>query len=198
MNLNNGLNDLIIFAAQKHAGQMRKDGHNGVCLPYIVHPIQVLARIFNWGISHPLVLRPSVFHDMREDTSTTYEELVDFCGREEADIVEELTFDPSKGRKELYLSRFDKASVFAIVIKVSDRLCNVEDFLRNNPQYARKYFLKAVMLFSAAKYREVDLIATFGKEQIAKMFTDINDVNTRTFAADILIIPPTVFTDRIK
>lgn len=65
----NKLGEMIVLAANKHAGQVDKGGK-----PYILH---VLAVMYLTESEDEEVLQIAVGHDLVEDTDTTYEELFD-------------------------------------------------------------------------------------------------------------------------
>ncbi|MBR0406261.1 MAG: HD domain-containing protein [Eggerthellaceae bacterium] len=64
------LNEAVEFAAQKHAGQLRK----GSNLPYIVHPMEVAAICASLTEDEE-VLAAAVLHDVIENAGVTVEEI---------------------------------------------------------------------------------------------------------------------------
>ena len=66
------LEDAIIYAVNKHKGQKRK----GSDLPYIVHPLAVMKRVFDNKESKNMFLLgiASILHDCIEDCYETMEE----------------------------------------------------------------------------------------------------------------------------
>lgn len=66
---NTTLETAIVLAAQKHAGQTRRDG-----TPYIYHPLGVAELLKNagYGIDYQIA---AIFHDLLEDTDTQPKEL---------------------------------------------------------------------------------------------------------------------------
>ena len=79
----NKLNEAIIFATEKHSGQLRK----GTDLPYIVHPMEVL-NILTRMNAHEALLMAGVLHDTVEDTDATMEEITALFGEETAALVD--------------------------------------------------------------------------------------------------------------
>ena len=167
------LHRAIGLAAEAHAGQFRDDERDGVRLPYIVHPLAVLATLWRWGAASADALVAAVLHDTVEDTEVTRDRIEAEFGPRVAGIVGELTFTPPPGitpeergrlKHEAYMPHFATASPEALAIKVADRLCNTMDFLAGStPDYAPIYFRKADPLFEALHARLADLDACFGE-----------------------------------
>lgn len=124
----------VAFAAEKHRHQRRKDAEAS---PYINHPLalaQVLASI--GGIRELDVLCAAVLHDTLEDTETTVAELIQHFGAEIAAIVQEVTDDKSLSkakRKQLQIEHAAHASRQAQLVKLADKICNVQDILGAPP-----------------------------------------------------------------
>lgn len=116
------------FAADKHRDQRRKDA---AASPYINHPIavaEVLARV--GGVHDIHVLAAAGLHDTVEDTQTTFDELEREFGAAVRALVAEVTDDKSLGtdeRKRLQIEHVAHASAGAKLIKLGDKICNVED-----------------------------------------------------------------------
>jgi guanosine-3',5'-bis(diphosphate) 3'-pyrophosphohydrolase len=125
----------IVFAAEKHRGQRRKS-REGV--PYINHPIAVawfLADV--GGIEAEDVLIAAVLHDTLEDTETTPDELAAAFGPFVLRLVEEVTDDkslPKAQRKQLQIVHASGLSTGAALIRLADKIANVQDLGRGPPQ----------------------------------------------------------------
>jgi len=76
----------IIFAAEAHQGQHRK----GTQLPYIIHPMEV-AQILSYVHAPQETIAAGILHDTLEDTTVTYQELVNHFGDSIASLVLECT-----------------------------------------------------------------------------------------------------------
>lgn len=76
------LNDAISFAADRHAGQVRK----GANVPYIVHPIEVLDIVCRLTDNKD-VRCATVLHDTMEDTGTSAVEIKKLFGERVAALV---------------------------------------------------------------------------------------------------------------
>jgi len=122
-------NKAVAYAIEKHAGQVRR----GSRLPYIVHPIAVLAIVRKFKVSKysDELGAAAVLHDVVEDCGVSYEELVVEFGKMVADIVMELTNDPEEirrlGKREYLDRKLAKLSSYALVIKLADMLANMTE-----------------------------------------------------------------------
>ncbi|MCX6311741.1 MAG: HD domain-containing protein [Bacteroidetes bacterium] len=125
--------DAILFAAESHAGQFRKDG----ITPYINHPLEVMHLLIHTGeINDPEILIAAVLHDVVEDTNITIQEITDRFGEKVAKIVLELTDDKSLTKEERKMQQLISAiqlSESAKHIRISDKICNVYDILYAPP-----------------------------------------------------------------
>ncbi|OQR72298.1 guanosine-3' [Tropilaelaps mercedesae] len=122
------------FAAVKHRDQRRKDVE---ATPYINHPIGVANHLVECGITDTVVLCAAVLHDTVEDTDTTFEEIKDHFGPEIESIVREVTDDktlPKAERKRLQIEHARSASPKAKLVKLADKLYNLQDLERSTPQ----------------------------------------------------------------
>lgn len=103
------------FAAQKHAGQKRSNGDN-----YIIHPIRVSQEVFT---EKQKVI--ALLHDTLEDTTATFEELMDTFGIAIADAVESLTHLKGESYAD-YIQRVKK-NPDAVAVKIADICDNLGD-----------------------------------------------------------------------
>jgi guanosine-3',5'-bis(diphosphate) 3'-pyrophosphohydrolase len=123
------------FAAHKHRDQRRKDPEAS---PYINHPIsvaQVIAEV--GGVDDPDVLAGALLHDTLEDTETTPEELEEAFGAKIRAIVESVTDDndlPKQRRKDLQIEHAATLSPEAALVKLGDKISNVQDVTDSSPQ----------------------------------------------------------------
>lgn len=121
------------FAFDAHQGGVRKDASRS---PYIVHPIGVVNILVAHGEQDPEVIAAGYLHDVIEDTATTWNELRKIFGAKVASIVGEVTNNPllgSKGKVEDVLLRSASFSYGASVIKLADKIYNVNDAIHNPP-----------------------------------------------------------------
>jgi GTP diphosphokinase / guanosine-3',5'-bis(diphosphate) 3'-diphosphatase len=123
------------FAAHKHRDQRRKDAKAS---PYINHPIALAETLWRVGnVRDPVVLAAALLHDTVEDTKTTFKELKKHFGPEVAGIVAEVTDDKSLDkavRKRLQVEHAAAISRRAKLVKLADKICNLEDILASPPK----------------------------------------------------------------
>jgi (p)ppGpp synthase/HD superfamily hydrolase len=123
------------FSAAKHRDQRRKG--RGAS-PYINHPIEVaevLATV--GGVKDIAVLAAAILHDTLEDTRTTSAELEAQFGADIRQLVEEVTDDktlPKNERKRLQVERASHKSDRAKLIKIADKICNLQDITNSPPE----------------------------------------------------------------
>jgi myo-inositol-1(or 4)-monophosphatase len=142
------LEDAIIYAVNKHKGQKRK----GSGLPYIVHPLAVMKRVFDNKESKNMFLLAiaAILHDVIEDCYETMEEkkaglheIATIFGFQVASLVEELTLDKSQygslGKKEFLTIKMNAMSSYALAVKLCDRLENVTDMKTMNEKFKKRY-----------------------------------------------------------
>lgn len=126
--------DAVMFAAERHRNQRRKDVEAS---PYINHPIALAHLLATVGRVDDLdVLRAAVLHDTLEDTATSEAELRERFGDAVADIVMEVTDDkslPKQRRKELQIEHAPHKSRGAALVKLADKTCNLRDIAMAPP-----------------------------------------------------------------
>jgi guanosine-3',5'-bis(diphosphate) 3'-pyrophosphohydrolase len=126
--------DAVLFAAERHRNQRRKDADAS---PYINHPI-ALAHLLatTGGVNDVVILQAAILHDTIEDTETTEEELRARFGADVTNIVLELTDDkslPKLRRKELQVEHAPHNSLGAALVKLADKTCNLRDIAAAPP-----------------------------------------------------------------
>ncbi|HAU29439.1 MAG TPA: phosphohydrolase [Rhodospirillaceae bacterium] len=122
------------FATQKHKNQRRKGAD---AIPYINHPVDLLHILVNEAdIVDPVVLCAALLHDTVEDTSTSPDELRSIFGDEITNVVLEATDDkrlPKEQRKQLQIEHAAHASPRAKLVKLADKICNLQDMAISPP-----------------------------------------------------------------
>lgn len=123
------------FAAEKHRDQRRKNSYNS---PYINHPIGVAYNISKIGsIDDTATIIAALLHDTVEDTETTFDEIEKEFDAEVAAIVRDVTDDkslPAYQRKLKQIEHAPHLSPKAKVVKLSDKLYNLQDLCKNTPK----------------------------------------------------------------
>ncbi len=126
--------EALFFAARKHRHQKRK-GRSAS--PYINHPIAVASLIVDiGGVSEPEIIAAALLHDTLEDTETTPVELEAEFGPVVAGLVRELSDDrtlPREERKRLQVEHAATLSLGARIVKVADKICNLDDLIADPP-----------------------------------------------------------------
>lgn len=127
MNLNYYINYII----KKHSGQTRKQG-----TPYYIHPLAVRNILDRKGFSIEYQIA-GLFHDLIEDTDTTYEDIQKISNTRIADVVKILSKE--KGYKmEEYIKRI-KEDEMARMVKLADRVHNLSETPLASDKFKEKY-----------------------------------------------------------
>lgn len=136
------------FADRAHAGQYRKGKPGAPKIPYIEHP-RAVARILHEeaGITDPVILQAALLHDTMEDCAVSHENLVAEFGHDVADVVAELTNDPTvpkEGKTQAQVAKARKMSARAAAVKTADKTANLRDLVASPPDWdamrKRRYF----------------------------------------------------------
>ncbi len=126
---NNMIVKAILFASEKHNGQIRRESG----LPYVTHPIIVSELLRKYKTSKKLetLIVASLLHDILEDTETDFVEIATAFSPMVASLVLELTSDNEEiqriGKNEYLKRKLLGLSSYGLVIKLVDRLSNVLD-----------------------------------------------------------------------
>jgi len=138
--LNENALKALRVATKAHSGQTRKSGGK-----YIEHPKEVARFVKQFKKSNNLsaMIQAAYLHDTLEDTDTTYEDLVKQFGGLVADMVQQLTTDKAAsdaiGKGEYIAGKMAKMSSWALVVKLADRLANVQDIDTRPADFQKKY-----------------------------------------------------------
>lgn len=126
--------EAIALAKKAHAGQIRKFTSEA----YIVHPARVAMQVSLLGYADEEMIAAAWLHDVLEDTTTTYAQIVSHTNENVYRLVKELTFDEAnlssltyEQKKQVQNAHTAQASRRAKSIKILDRLDNLEDFARS-------------------------------------------------------------------
>lgn len=126
------------FAIMAHANDRYGDQ------PYEVHLRAVVATLIKFGYENPVLIAAAWLHDTLEDTATTAKALKDNFGLRVAGLVALVSDDPEMGsrpeRKDEVCRRLAAAGdTEAIVLKLADRIANVENSLLHSPKHFSMY-----------------------------------------------------------
>lgn len=138
--LNENALKALRVATAAHKGQTRKSGGE-----YIDHPKEVARFVKKFKKSNNLsaLIQAAYLHDTLEDTDTTYDDLVKQFGALVAGMVKELTSDKETlekvGKGEYIANKMAKMSSWSLVVKLADRLANVQDIDTRPPEFQKKY-----------------------------------------------------------
>ena len=136
------------LAEKYHAGQFRKGEEK---LPYIVHPQAVAETLQKWGENPD---SPAIMiawgHDLLEDTTVSESEILAVSNAEVLQSIKLLT-RPRSMDKALYLQSItESGNRDALLVKISDRICNSRDFIKlEGKLYAYQYLHEADCLIPA-------------------------------------------------
>lgn len=123
------------FARLVHANQFYGE------LPYYVHLKEVYLTLLEFGVKDESILAASWLHDSIEDTETTYENLLIQFNKEVAELVQAVTNEKGKNRKEILEKTAFKIrdNKKALIIKLADRIVNTEFSIDNNEKLYKMY-----------------------------------------------------------
>jgi guanosine-3',5'-bis(diphosphate) 3'-pyrophosphohydrolase len=136
----------VQFATAHHGDQRRKTG-----VPYLEHLLEAVQILVEGaGVSSPDVLVAAVLHDVVEDTPCTLADVRAGFGPRVAELVGWVTIpapgpgQDSSAAREAYLRGLRDAPRDAVLVKLADRMSNVQT-LRNLPQdRQRAYYAQTV------------------------------------------------------
>lgn len=123
--------NVIEYVKQKHSGQYRKQG-----TPYYLHPVAVSKILKDKGFSAEYQIA-GLFHDLLEDTDTTYQEIKDISNRQIADAVLLVTKEPGYTKKNYY--KRIKENDMARMVKLADRIHNLSEAHFADREFQEKY-----------------------------------------------------------
>lgn len=160
------IDEVLAFARERHKGQFRNDGTE-----YINHPIRVSDIVAKYKpSSNANILKAgSLLHDVLEDTYTSYRELKDRFGLVVASLVMEVTssdFVSKMVGKQVYLAhKMQYMSSYALVIKLADRLDNLNDVAFMPAEKIKKTFFDTIYMIN---YIETKRILTDSQKNLVQ------------------------------
>lgn len=149
----NKIVDAAMLADYAHKGQFRKWDKSDC--PYIVHPMRVASMVCLREEIDADMICAAFLHDVLEDTSITYEDLIVRFGTEIAGLVNGLT-NPSKGldaprakRKEIDRFHLAAQSKKVKILKLCDRIDNLKDMGGAPEDFKKMYSEESFLLLDA-------------------------------------------------
>lgn len=165
--------DAIVFSAEKHQFQTRKDS---LKTPYIIHPIGVACQLIQIGNVHDKdILIAALLHDTVEDTDTSFEEIREMFGPQVESLVREVTDDkslPGPERKRLQIENASHKSIGAAQIKLSDKLYNLFDLANNPPPDWAKERIDAYFVWASQVVNNLPLVNPALKRAVDAVISD--------------------------
>lgn len=122
------------YVKQKHGNQKRKQG-----TPYYLHPVEVSKMLKEKGFEENYQVA-GLFHDLLEDTKTTYEEILQISNEEVAETVKLVTKEDGYMMKE-YIERISKNDM-AKMVKLADRIHNLSEVHLAPKEFRKRYIME--------------------------------------------------------
>jgi (p)ppGpp synthase/HD superfamily hydrolase len=131
----------LLNRAKKYAITAHGDQKYGDEFPYAIHLQAVESVLIRFGITTERHRIAAWLHDVLEDTDRTYEEVGMFFGVEVAEIVAALTEPKGGNRKWRHDQTYPRIreNVDAIIIKLADRIANVESGGKKVVMYRKEH-----------------------------------------------------------
>ncbi|HXT20200.1 MAG TPA: bifunctional (p)ppGpp synthetase/guanosine-3',5'-bis(diphosphate) 3'-pyrophosphohydrolase, partial [Thermoanaerobaculia bacterium] len=144
------------FSAEKHAGQKRRSGQ-----PYFTHPLAVAYHLAELKFDE-LCVSVGLLHDVLEDTLTSREVLESTFGAEIAELVDGVTKigrhayvrrDEAQAQTFRKLILASAKDVRVILVKLADRLHNMETLEYVSPETRRRVALETLEIYAPLAHR---------------------------------------------
>ena len=136
--------DALIEKARTMAASVHAEQRYGE-QPYTVHLAAVVAVMTRFGVTDPALLAAGWMHDAVEDTALTRAAVVEALGERVAALVDAVTDGPGGNRatRKARPYRLIPQVPGAVVVKLADRIANVESAQASRPgllaMYAREH-----------------------------------------------------------
>ncbi len=133
------IEEAIDFIKEKHNGQKRKQG-----TPYYTHPLAVYDLLKKKGYKNEYLF-VALFHDLLEDTNTTYNEILELTDKTIADCVLLLTKQNGYIMQD-YISNIMKNEI-ARIVKIADRIHNLQESVYADSSFQEGYIIETEKYF---------------------------------------------------
>jgi guanosine-3',5'-bis(diphosphate) 3'-pyrophosphohydrolase len=178
--------DALKYATKQHTGQTRSDGS-----AYIKHPERVGNTVAKLKKSKNLdaIISAAYLHDTIEDTDTTHEDLEKMFGGLVASIVKELTSDKEQikkiGKEEYLTNKMIKMSSYSLVVKLADRLDNVQDIATaKTPEWRENYKNQTLGILS--KLEAGRELSNTHKQLISMIKDKLQEINSEELGEKVM------------
>jgi GTP pyrophosphokinase len=145
------LKEAFDFMKTKHGVQTRKTGGY-----YFEHPRRVASYVVRYKDSYQIedLMIIALLHDVLEDTSCSYGDIMNEFGERVADIVYDVTDELGKNRMQRHEKTYPKTvkNDEAIIVKLCDRMANMIHSVGNRKKC--KMYLREYKGFKTALYAE--------------------------------------------
>lgn len=123
------------YAVLQHGSQLY-DGR-----PYAYHLTAVVSVLERFGFTEPDIRAAAWLHDVVEDTDAAIDDIIAAFGSRVGELVWVVTSEPGKNRKERNTLTYPKirATAGALVLKLADRIANVEHSLTGDGRLLGMY-----------------------------------------------------------
>jgi GTP pyrophosphokinase len=135
-------------AVRWHGDQLRPTG-----APYAEHLLEALeVQVRGAGVDDPDVLAATLLHDVVEDTGASLRDVEEEFGPSVAELVDWVTKPPvdrpgraaKRAAKTAYLRRLRSAPRPAILVKLADRVSNVQRLDQMPVDFQRRYYAETI------------------------------------------------------
>jgi (p)ppGpp synthase/HD superfamily hydrolase len=114
--------------------------------PYMIHLLDVVNALIEFGHDDPVILAAAWLHDIIEDTPVNYYFVQDAVGARVAEIVFALTDELGRSRKDRKKLTIPKLCEYtdnngdgALTVKLADWIANVRECYRGDPKKLQMY-----------------------------------------------------------
>ena len=171
----------LSLAEKAHEGVFRKDG----VPPYVEHPMQVAAFLFELGIQDDTILATALLHDVIEDCpdETIKQQVFTQFPKEVFEAVLLLS-KPKEYDNKIYYENISKNPV-ATLVKLADRAHNIST-LYNFKEDKKARYLKETEDFvnPLIKYAQHNYYDYAGPIRILDLFIEANVKNLRVYVKE--------------